>query len=108
MSPIKIYIGGPYSKGDTVLNVRNAVMAAEQVLRRGHIPYIPHLTMLWHFISPHEYQFWLDYDIEWLRLCDALLRLPGESSGADKEVALSEGLGKPVYYSVHEIPIGEK
>lgn len=36
--------------------------------------------------------------------CDAVLRLPGRSSGADKMVALAEQAGRPVYYDVAEVP----
>ena len=38
--------------------------------------------------------------------CDAILRLPGESSGADEEVAVLRAAGKPVWYSISEIPAG--
>jgi hypothetical protein len=34
---------------------------------------------------------------------DAVLRLPGESTGADVEVAYAEGLNLPVFYSIDEI-----
>jgi hypothetical protein len=44
-------------------------------------------------------------DFEWLKCCDAVLRLPGESTGADREVALAKELGIPVYYSIADIPI---
>jgi NAD-dependent oxidoreductase involved in siderophore biosynthesis len=33
-----------------------------------------------------------------------VLRLPGESSGADKDVEIAQELGLPVYRSVEEIP----
>lgn len=35
--------------------------------------------------------------------CDALLRLPGESAGADLEAAQAGGLGIPVFRSVEEL-----
>jgi hypothetical protein len=101
--PKYVYVAGPYSSGDTVLNVRNAVMAADELIKIGFIPYIPHLTMFYHFMLPHEYQFWLDYDIQWLDRCDALLRLLGDSSGADKEVDHALKMGIPVFYSVEEL-----
>jgi hypothetical protein len=36
--------------------------------------------------------------------CDACLRVGGPSVGADEMVAIAESLGKPVYYSLAEIP----
>jgi hypothetical protein len=98
-----IYIAGPYSSGDTVLNVRNAVLAAEELIKLELIPYIPHLTMFWHIITPHDYEFWLNYDLNWLNKCDGLLRLPGASSGADKEVEYAQNIRIPVYYSIEEL-----
>jgi hypothetical protein len=36
-------------------------------------------------------------------MCDAILRLPGESAGADEEVKLAKELGKPVFYSIVDL-----
>ena len=36
--------------------------------------------------------------------CDAVLSLKGESSGADRMVAVARGLGLPVYFSLEDIP----
>ncbi len=101
---MKIYIAGPYSKGDIIANVQIAIHEGDYVSNLGHVPYIPHLTAFWHLVRQHEYQFWLDYDMEWLRVCDALLRLPGESSGADKEVIEAQRLGLIIYHSIFDIP----
>lgn len=102
---MRVYVAGPYSKGDTILNVRKAIEAAERLAAAGHTPYIPHLTMLWHLLRPHGDLFWRGYDLEWLRCCDAVLRLPGESVGADGEVHMAKVCGIPVYESVAELPM---
>jgi len=39
-----------------------------------------------------------------LHRCDAVLRIPGESRGADLECDLAREIGKPVYTSLDEIP----
>jgi hypothetical protein len=36
--------------------------------------------------------------------CDAVLRLPGASSGADQDVAIARERGIPVYLSVDDLP----
>lgn len=104
---MKIYIAGPYSHPDPVINTNNAIQAAEEVLKKGHVPYIPHLTLLWHLVSPHVVEFWYEYDQVWLRYCNAVLRLPGPSKGADDEVAIAINLCLPIYRSIAEIPEGE-
>lgn len=101
---MKIYIAGPYSKGDVAENVYQAIHAGEYVANLGHVPFIPHLTHFWHLLIQHPYEFWLAQDMEWLKVCDAVLRFEGESSGADKEVAWAKEHGLIVYYSVFDIP----
>lgn len=101
---VKVYIAGPYTKGDVAINVNRVIQAADKLLALGFIPYVPHLTHFWHLISPHPYETWLDIDNAFLVLCDCVLRLPGESSGADKEVELAKAKGIPVYYNIEEIP----
>jgi hypothetical protein len=39
-----------------------------------------------------------------LQHCAAVLRLPGESRGADQDVAIAQARGLPVYTSIDEIP----
>jgi NAD-dependent oxidoreductase involved in siderophore biosynthesis len=38
--------------------------------------------------------------------CDAVLRLPGESRGAEQDVAIARQLGIPVYLRIEDIPAG--
>jgi len=98
-----VYIAGPYTKPDPVLNVRAHCMAAEQVRKMGLLPFVPLLSHLWHLVSPHDYDYWMEMDLEWVAQCDAVLRLPGESAGADSEVRMAKEMGKPVFYSVDEL-----
>jgi hypothetical protein len=99
----KIYVAGPYTKGDVAVNVRNAFEAADRLADLGFAPFVPHHTHFWHMLFPRPYEFWLELDRQFLPCCDALLRLPGESSGADREVALAGRLGKPVFHSIDDL-----
>jgi Domain of unknown function (DUF4406) len=99
----KIYVAGPYTKGDVAINVRNAFEAANKLADLGYAPFVPHGTHFWHMMFPRPYEFWLDLDNQFVPDCAAILRIPGESSGADKEVALAEKLGKPVFHSIEEL-----
>jgi len=101
---MRIYVAGPYTKGDTVRNVRDALHAAEILLGIGHVPYVLHLSAFWHFVFPHAVEFWHAYDLHWLEVCDALYRLPGESVGSDNEVARARELGLPVYERIQDVP----
>jgi len=92
-----VYIAGPYTKPDPCENTKNAVDAANRLLDVC-APFIPHLSHFWHTMAPKPYPLWLSLDLEYLARCDALLRLPGDSSGADGEVEFAEANGIPVFY----------
>ena len=102
---MKVYISSPYTIGDAAENVRDQIFAAEAIKNIGHVPYVPLLTHLWHLISPHNHEYWMEMDEEWVATCDAIVRLPGKSAGADREVRQAQILGKLVYYSLDEIPM---
>ena len=99
-----IYISAPYSLGDVVTNVRFACEVGDKILTKGHIPFVPHLTHFWHFISPKSWEEWMKIDTAIVKRCDALLRVNGKSIGADMEVTVALDAGIPVYYSLEEIP----
>jgi hypothetical protein len=78
------------------VNTRNALRVGDRLWEAGAVPVVPHLTHLWHLVAPKPYAHWLALGRELLQRCDALLRLPGDSQGADEEVALATELGIPV------------
>lgn len=94
-----VYVAGPITKGDPFENVRLAVQVGERLRKLGIVPIIPHLSAFWAMIAPGaSYEDWMTLDLALISRCDAVLRLPGESSGADREVAHALDLGKPVYF----------
>lgn len=99
----KVYVAGPYTKGDVAVNVRNALEAANRLADMGYMPFVPHLSHFWHILFPRPYEFWCELDNVFLPHCDALLRLPGESSGAEKEMLLAASLGIPVFHSIESL-----
>ena len=106
---VRIFISGPYTMGDVAVNVRRAIDAAHAVREKGHAVFLPHLTHFWHLVHPRPWQDWMDLDREWLSLCHAILRLNGESVGADREVSEAMRMGLRLYRSVEEVPLfGER
>jgi nucleoside 2-deoxyribosyltransferase len=98
-----VYIAGPYTHPDPVENTHNVIEVANKISLWGFIPFVPHLNLLWHAVTPHPPEFWYKWDIEWLKKCDCLLRLPGRSSGADNEVAVAKEMGIPIFYEVLDL-----
>lgn len=96
----RIYVAGTYSGGDVALNVRKAMEAGTQIINAGHSPFVPHLYHFMHMQQPHAYNVWIEIDLVWVQVCHALLRIEGESSGADAEVTYAKALGIPVFTDV--------
>lgn len=97
MSRIAVYVAGPLTHGDTLANVRRACQAGAAVRARGFLEFVPHTSVLRDWIEADTYQAWLDWCLGWVKRCDALIRLPGESEGSDEEVRFARKLGKRVF-----------
>lgn len=98
-----IYVASPYTKGRVVDNIRNPILVGDELIKLGYTPFLPLLTHFWDLISPHSYEEWMTMDFVWILKCDALLRLPGESSGADREVEHALAHDISVFHSVEEL-----
>lgn len=87
-----LYIAGPYTAGDTALNVHVAVDIATYLMDNDLAwPLVPHLSHMWHLISPRPYADWIALDFALLERCDGLIRLPGVSTGADGVLSTLDG-----------------
>lgn len=99
---VTVYIAGPFTQGDPLVNTHNAMSVWHHLHSYGFVPFCPHAaTVLLHLHHPLSYAQWLAYCKHWVRICDVFLRLPGDSQGADDEEALALALGKPVYRDPH-------
>ena len=98
-----IYVAGPYSKPDPIQNTHNTLQIADKILKLGGTPIIPHLSLLWHLYSPKEYVFWLEYNMEFLRKCQAVFRIQGESYGANEEEKVAHEIGIPIFYNLYDL-----
>lgn len=92
-----VFIAGPLTHGDQAANVRAAMDAAQALMEAGLYPYLPHLSWFSHLASPQPYEEWLSLSLGWLKRCDAVLRLPGYSPGAERECSMATFLGIPVF-----------
>ncbi|MFT3852922.1 MAG: hypothetical protein QM733_09315 [Ilumatobacteraceae bacterium] len=116
--PMLILIAGPYASGtdgDPELMARNLKrleQAAWPIFRAGHVPMIGEWVALPVLASagasgptdPLAAEVMYPTAERLLQHCDAVLRLPGESRGADQDVAIARARGIPVFHSLEEIP----
>lgn len=113
-TPQLILIAGPYrsgTDGDPVAIARNLERleeAAAPIHRLGHVPMIGEWVALpvLRGLADEEAEGDVMYETarRLLQRCDAVLRLPGDSVGADTDVRIARERGLPVYSSVDEIP----
>lgn len=95
---VVVYIAGPFEQGNVMDNVGMAVRAGELIRAHGGTPIVPHAQGALHAIAyPHiQRDEWMRMCREWLSRCDVVMRLVGESKGADEETSLAEDMSIPV------------
>lgn len=97
-----VYVAGPISS-DPIDGTKRAIHASGALMDMGVVPLVPHYSVFANLILDHSYDEWLSLDFKLIARCDGLLRLPGISAGADKEVIFAKSLGIPVFASVEEV-----
>jgi hypothetical protein len=115
--PLTILVAGPYRSGTNdnaelmQQNLERLEASALKLFRAGHIPLIgewlalPLLKIAGSKKPGDEIYQEISYPVahRLITKCDAILRLKGESTGADNDVKVAKELGLPVYYSIEEI-----
>ncbi len=117
--PMMILIAGPYRSGTgddpakMAANLKRLEEASWPIFEKGHVPMIGEWVALpiWHMAGGKSVGDKL-YDRilhptagRLLQHCDAVLRLPGESKGAENDVRIARERGIPVYFDISEIPV---
>lgn len=99
-----VYVSGPLTRGNVFENINKAAKAGNQLMKLGFHPMVPHLVALQEMVVPDlGYEDYMKMDLAWIERCDAVLRIPGESPGGDREVAYAKELGIPVFYTIDEL-----
>jgi len=116
--PLLILIAGPYRSGTNdvpermTANLQALERYALPLYRAGHLPMIGEWVALpiirtagSECVGDLVYQEYL-YPVasRLLERCDAVLRIPGESKGADQDVAIARERGLPVFFELEQVP----
>lgn len=114
-----VLISGPYLTGTDgdeariAANLGRMEAMALPVYEKGHLavvaewlslPVIKQAGGIDHG-SPQFAQYQYPAAHRLLALCDAVLRIPGQSRGADLECDLARAMGKPVFLSLDDLPV---
>jgi hypothetical protein len=125
MTRPRVYIAGPITRGDLKHNVDQATAAFVALSKAGYAPLCPHWSV---YAKPAislpgpvgadpfvycratrngneemTHADWIGADLPWVEVSDAVLRLPGESTGADLEVEHAVKNCIPVFHSIDEL-----
>lgn len=104
-TPLVVYVAGPIGNGKVHTecdpevvkkNQANAYAAASDLMALGFAPITPHASIDWPFSDRPPHGTWIMIDKAIVSKCDVLVRLPGDSVGADEEVAHARRRGIPV------------
>jgi hypothetical protein len=120
-APMMILISGPYLSGTDGdeekirANLARMEAMALPLFEKGHLAVVgewlawPVITSAGgsshHSVQFSRYQYPVAHRL--LAKCDAVLRIPGASRGADLECDLAREWGKPVYTSIDEVPAAD-
>lgn len=111
---LRVYISGPISNGgettderEVEFNVGKACEFAYELNKRGYAFHLPHLTVFFEKVTGTtiDYEDWMDTDIAWVEAADAILRVPGQSAGADRECEAALAVGIPVFTSLDALDV---
>ena len=98
-----VYLATPMSLGPYTDNMRNCIKVADELIIKGYSPIVPVLTWQWDVISPKTHEDWLQYDFGLVGVSDCLLRLKGDSRGADMEMDYAVRNGIVVFTSRYDL-----
>ncbi|WP_252444466.1 DUF4406 domain-containing protein [Pseudonocardia humida] len=115
---LMILIAGPYRSGTgddpakMAANLARLEEAAWPLFAAGHVPMIGEWVALPVLSSagaagpldPLAEQVMYPTAQRLLQRCDGVLRLPGESTGADQDVAIARERGIPVWFRIGDVP----
>ncbi|WP_205687551.1 DUF4406 domain-containing protein [Cellulomonas endophytica] len=116
--PLLVLLAGPYRSGTgddpdrLAANLARLEAAAWPVFRAGHVPMIGEWVALpvlrgaggTSVADPVATGILYPTADRLLAHCDAVLRLPGASAGADQDVAIARERGLPVWYRLEDVP----
>lgn len=105
-----VFVTGPYSAGTEAeerAKIQRAIEVGRTVFEKGYYPIVPHLLVREYYVHGDTglfgYEPLMRFTLSIVAKCDILL-LYQHSPGADREWKLAEQLGKPVYFSLDDLP----
>lgn len=99
---LRVYVAGPITSG-VYEGVARGLTWGRTMFLDGLAPFVPHFDAFW-FLPDGNWNAYLEFDLEFVSVCDAVFRLDGDSKGADLEVRIARELGLPIFYEKPPLP----
>jgi len=112
---MKIYIAGALSSKektqrdptkvviDYIQNVHKMCLAASEVRKRGHYPFVPGIDLLLGLVIGNwKEEDYRETGMEFMKVCDALLVI-SDSWGVQEEIKEAKKRGLKIFYSIEEL-----
>lgn len=93
----RVYLSGPITKGNGTRNFATAAEAQRLLMMEGAAVLNPMLSMMHPDAKNIPWETWIASDLPWVEVADMVIRLPGESKGADAECQHADKHGIPVW-----------
>ena len=110
MKRIKVYIASPYTNNGEIrseyiklMNTINSMKVADELIELGFTPFAPLLNHYQDQLFKQTPETWYSLDLDWLDACDCVLRLKGESKGADIECEYADKMAIEVFHSIEQL-----
>lgn len=117
MSRKTVYVAGPISQGNLRANLARAMQAARELMTAGFAPLVPHWSCFLETLAAEHailipssgsgfaHDVWMEVDLPWVKRADAVLRLEGDSKGADAECEHARKYAIPVFTTVADMVV---
>lgn len=104
----RVYVAGPYNADnvvDVLRNVRVGITSSVEAVKGGLSVFCPFLDFHYGLISELSLEDYRRNSIEWVKVSDVVLLLPGweNSAGTRDELAEASKYGIPVFESINDI-----
>lgn len=96
----RVYLSGPITMGNRAHNYYQAAEAQRLLMQAGYAVLNPMLSMMHPDGNNISWDDWIASDLPWVEVSDVVVRLPGESKGAEAEVTHAEKFGIPVVAAI--------
>ncbi len=109
-----MYVAGPLSDPDPTrqqAKVAQAMAVSRELIKKGWVVFCPPVSHFFHewakqFGGEPSYEYYMRLDLTILSDAKAMFFI-GSSPGADREHALAERWGIPIYTRIEDVPDGQ-